>query len=120
MATTPESGAAHQPTGFTIEDVSVGAHAHGFGRSADGNPFTFRVWRNTLVVELYPAHLNRLVPDSEDVIASATRSVTEIDLTDERSIVAAVRDAVAAAEPVQDDTTVRAVLNRIGAVLDGR
>lgn len=120
MASTPEFGAAQESTGFTVEDISVGAHAHGFGRSADGNPYTFRVWRNTLVVELYPAHLERLVPDTEDVIASSTRSVTEIDLTDERSIVAAVRDAVASAEPVQDGTTVRAVLNRIGSVLEGR
>ena len=36
------------------------------------------------------------VPQAEDVVATAVRSLVDIDLTDERSLAAAVRDAVAA------------------------
>ena len=40
------------------------------------------------------------MPQDEDVVAVATRKLTDIDLSDERSITAAVRDAVADAQPV--------------------
>jgi hypothetical protein len=40
------------------------------------------------------------VPQADDVVAVATRRLTDIDVTDERSLVAAVRDAVANAQPV--------------------
>jgi hypothetical protein len=37
------------------------------------------------------------VPQAEDVMAKASRGLVALDLTDERSLAAAVRDAVAAA-----------------------
>jgi hypothetical protein len=37
----------------------------------------------------------------EDIVAVATHSLTDVDLSDERSLAAAVRDAVATAEPVE-------------------
>jgi hypothetical protein len=40
------------------------------------------------------------VPHQEDVVATAARSLTDFDVDDERSLTAAVRDAVAAAQPV--------------------
>ncbi|WP_197506819.1 hypothetical protein [Mycobacterium sp. E136] len=40
------------------------------------------------------------VPHEEDVVAVSGRKLTDIDLTDRRSVGAAVRDLVAAAEPV--------------------
>jgi hypothetical protein len=40
------------------------------------------------------------VPQAEDVVATASRKLTDIDLSDERSVAAAVRDAVADAQPV--------------------
>jgi hypothetical protein len=53
-----------------------------------------------LVVEVYRPRLNGLVPQAEDVVAMATRKLTDIDLSDERSVSAAVRDAVSDASPV--------------------
>lgn len=79
---------------FTVEYVSAGAHAHGFGRTDDGNPYAFRVKGNSMLVEIYRNRPEQPVPGREDRIASLRRSVTEVDLADERSIVAVVRDAV--------------------------
>ena len=109
---------------FEIEDVSVGAHAHGFGRSA-GKTFAFRVRKSILYVEVYRDYCERSVPSPDDVIATAERSVRDIDLTDVRSISAVVRDAVASAEADSSQpwgsegvTTLRAVLDRLGAIID--
>jgi hypothetical protein len=85
---------------FSVEDVYTGAFASGFGRVGDGRSFAFHTERNLLVVELYRPRMAGPVPQAEDVVAVATRRLTDIDLTDERSIVAAVRDLVAAAQPV--------------------
>lgn len=85
---------------FAIEDISTGVHASGFGQVGDGRSFSFHVERQTLVVEVYRPRLAGPVPLEEDVVAVATRKLTDIDLSDQRSVVAAVRDAVAAAQPV--------------------
>ena len=53
-----------------------------------------------LLVEVYRPRLSGPVPQAEDVVAVATRKLKDIDVTDERSLAAAVRDAVAAAQPV--------------------
>jgi hypothetical protein len=89
--------AAHE---FTIEDITTGVHASGFGQVGDGRTFSFHIERQTLVVEVYRPRLRGLVPQTEDVVAMSSRKLTDIDLTDERSMVAAVRDAVAGAHPV--------------------
>lgn len=57
-----------------------------------------------LVVEVYRPRLSGLVPQEDDIVAVASRSLTDIDLTDGRSLSAAVRDAVAAAQPVPRQT----------------
>jgi hypothetical protein len=85
---------------FFIEDVTTGVYPNGFGRLGDGRSFAFFTERQQLVVEVYRPRLVDPVPHDEDVVAIATRSVQGIDVTDERSIVAAVRDAVANAQPV--------------------
>lgn len=87
---------------FAVEDITTGVHASGFGQVGDGRSFSFHVEieRNELVVEIYRPRLSDPVPQSEDVVAVAIRKLTEIDLTDERSLVAAVRDAVSDAQPV--------------------
>jgi hypothetical protein len=85
---------------FVFEDISTGIHASGFGQVGDGRSFAFHTNRHLLVVEVYRPRLTGPVPHAEDVVALATRTLTDIDLTDERSIAAAVRDAVAAAQPV--------------------
>ncbi|MCV7357803.1 hypothetical protein [Mycolicibacterium fluoranthenivorans] len=86
---------------FAIEDISTGVHASGFGMLAGGRSFSFHVQdRQSLVVEVYRPRLSGPVPQQEDVVATAVRSLTDIDLSDERSLTAAVRDAVAAAGPV--------------------
>ena len=108
---------------FTVEDISVGPHAHGFGRTAEGNSYAFRVRKSTMHVEVYRADATMSSGAGTSVSTSARRSVREIDLTDERSIVAVVRDAVSdpdshVAGP-EDGITVRAVLSRLGAVIDG-
>jgi hypothetical protein len=85
---------------FAIEDITTGVHASGFGLVGDGRSFSFHVEKQMLVVELYRPRVSGPVPQAEDVVAVASRKLTDIDLTDERSVAAAVRDAVAAAQPV--------------------
>lgn len=85
---------------FAFEDISTGVHASGFGQVGDGRSFSFHVERGQLVVEVYHPRLRNPVPDADDVVASATRKLTDFDVTDERSLAAAVRDAVADATPV--------------------
>ncbi|HEX3547975.1 MAG TPA: hypothetical protein VHU62_15585 [Mycobacterium sp.] len=85
---------------FAIEDITTGVHASGFGQVGDGRSFSFHIERQMLVIEIYRPRLNGPVPHEEDVVAVATRQLTDIDLTDERSVSAAVRDAVASAQRV--------------------
>ncbi|WP_446222427.1 hypothetical protein ACTWPB_21810 [Nocardia sp. IBHARD005] len=112
------------PAGFGIDDISVGPFAHGFGTTDDGRPFAFRTHRGTLTVQIYRADLGDAVPGSDDVVAQAHAQVTDIDLGDERSVSAFVRDLLPGAHPVagaatSDISTVRAILGRISAVIDG-
>ena len=85
---------------FAIEDITTGVHASGFGQVGDGRSFSFHIEKQMLVVEVYRPRITGPVPQAEDVVATASRKLTDIDLTDERSVAAAVRDAVAAAQPV--------------------
>lgn len=82
---------------FVIEDMSTGVFASGFGQVGDGRSFSFHTERQQLVVEVYRPRLAGPVPQAEDVVATASRGLVDIDVTDERSLAAAVRDAVAAA-----------------------
>jgi hypothetical protein len=90
---------------FAIEDMWMGVFsakvlASGFGQVGDGRSFAFRIEGQSLLVEVYRPRLSGPVPQPEDVVATARRSVVDIDVADERSLAAAVRDAVALAEPV--------------------
>jgi hypothetical protein len=85
---------------FAIEDITTGVHASGFGQVGDGRSFSFHIEKQMLVVEVYRPRLSGPVPQVEDVVAVASRKLTDIDLTDQRSVSAAVRDAVGAAQPV--------------------
>jgi hypothetical protein len=96
LAPSPDSA----DKGFSIEDMSTGLHASGFGQLGGGRSFSFHVEHQQLVIEVYRPRLAGPVPQAEDVVAIATRKATDIDLFDERSLVAAVRDAVANAQPV--------------------
>ena len=83
-----------------IEDMTTGVHASGFGTLADGRHFAFGIVdRQHLVVEVYRAELAGPVPHAEDVVATAMRSCRDVDVTDERSLAAAVYDALADATP---------------------
>ncbi|MEV6279787.1 hypothetical protein [Nocardia sp. NPDC051832] len=115
---------ADQSSGFVIDDITVGPFAHGFGTTADGRPYAFRTVGPTLTLEIYRADLGTPVPSPEDVVAVAQVRVTDVDLDDERSVVALVRDMIPDAVPVEaaadrDVTTVRALLGRISSVIDG-
>ena len=85
---------------FAVEDISTGIFASGYGQVGDGRSFSFHIEHRSLVVEVYRPRLAGPVPQAEDVVARAVRSLVDIDLTDERSLTAAVRDAVARAVPV--------------------
>jgi len=85
---------------FAIEDITTGVHASGFGQVGDGRSFSFHTEKQMLVIEVYRPRVTGPVPQAEDVVATASRKLTDIDLTDERSVAAAVRDAVADAQPV--------------------
>lgn len=84
---------------FVIEDLTTGLFASGFGRLADGRPFSFRVHRAQLIVEIYRPRLAGPVPLPEDVVATASRGLTDVDIDDPRSLLAAVRDTIAETEP---------------------
>lgn len=86
--------------GFSIEDISTGLHASGFGQLGGGRSFSFHVEHQNLMVEIYRPRLAGPVPQAEDVVAAAIHKTVDIDLFDERSLTAAVRDAVADAQPV--------------------
>lgn len=90
--------------GFSVEDITTGVHASGFGQLDDGRSFSFHVERQSLVVEIYRPRLRGPVPQAEDIVATASRKFTDIDMTDERSVIATVRDAVAEAQPVARTT----------------
>jgi len=88
---------------FAIEDLWVGVFgakvlASGFGQVADGRSFAFRIEGPWLFVEIYRPQLSGPVPQPEDIVATLRCSVIDVDVTDERSLTAAVRDAVALAE----------------------
>ncbi len=88
---------------FAIEDMWVGVFsakvlASGFGQAGDGRSFAFCIEGRWLVVEVYRPRLRGPVPQPEDVVATARRNIVDVDITDERSLGAAVRDAVALAE----------------------
>ncbi len=85
---------------FAVEDMSSGIFASGYGQVGDGRSFSFHIEHRSLVVEIYRPRLAGPVPQAEDVVAMAVRSLVDIDLTDERSLTAAVRDSVAHAVPV--------------------
>jgi hypothetical protein len=92
-------------TEFAIEDMWAGVFsakvlASGFGQVGDGRSFAFRIEGHSLLVEIYRPRLSGPVPQPEDVVATARRSVVDVDVTDERSLAAAVRDSVVSAEPV--------------------
>ncbi|AFU02167.1 MULTISPECIES: hypothetical protein [Nocardia] len=115
---------ADHTSGFAIDDITVGPFAHGFGTTADGRPYAFRTVRATLTLEIYRADLADDMPGPDDVVAVAQARVTDIDLDDERSVVALVRDTIPAAVPTaaipdREMTTVRALLGRISSVIDG-
>ncbi|NDJ91376.1 hypothetical protein [Mycolicibacter kumamotonensis] len=82
---------------FLIEEIWTGAFASGFGEVGDGRSFSFRIEQQALVVEIYRPGLDCPVPHDEDVVARASRSLLGLDLSDERSLAAAVRDAVSGA-----------------------
>ncbi len=86
---------------FVIEDLTTGLFASGFGRLGDGRRFSFHVHRAQLAVEIYRPRLAGLVPLPEDVIATAERSLGDLDVDDARSLTAAVRDTLATAVPVR-------------------
>ena len=89
---------------FAIEDITTGVHASGFGQVGDGRSFSFHIEKQMLVIEVYRPRVSGPVPQAEDVVALGSRKLTDIDLTDERSVGAAVRDAVADAQPVPRTT----------------
>jgi hypothetical protein len=98
MTLAPDREAIHRE--FAVEDITTGIHASGFGQVGDGRSFSFHLERQALVVEVYRPRVQGPVPQEEDIVAVSSRKLTEIDLTDERSLTAAVRDAVAEAHPV--------------------
>ena len=61
---------------------------------------SFRIHHGQLLVEIYRPRLAGPVPLPEDVVASAKRSLADLDVDDVRSLTAAVRDAVGTAAPV--------------------
>jgi hypothetical protein len=98
-------GRQHVDPKFAIEDMWVGVFsakvlASGFGQVGDGRTFAFRIEGQWLLIEIYRRGVSGLVPQPSDVVDTVRRNILGVDITDERSLAAAVRDAVALAEPV--------------------
>jgi hypothetical protein len=88
---------------FAIEDIWLGVFgakvlASGFGQVGDGRSFAFRIEGQWLLVEVYRPRLGGPVPQPEDIATTMRTNVVDVDVTDDRSLAAAVRDAVALAE----------------------
>jgi hypothetical protein len=88
---------------FAIEDMWLGVFsakvlASGFGQVGDGRSFAFRIEGQWLLVEIYRPRWRGPVPQPEDIETTLRCNVVDVDVTDERSLAAAVRDAVALAE----------------------
>ncbi|HTM85135.1 MAG TPA: hypothetical protein VL179_09590, partial [Mycobacterium sp.] len=66
----------------------------------DGRSFAFHVDHQALIVEVYRHRLAGPVPQAEDVVGTVTRPLLGIDVSDERSLAAAVRDAVSDAASI--------------------
>lgn len=99
MAVSVDSGrSGHE---VVVEDVWPGVFTSGFGHLGDGRSFVFCSGRWVLVVGLYRTGVVGAVPHAEDVVAVGRRRLTGINLADEHSIIAAVRDAVSTARPVR-------------------
>ena len=79
---------------FVLEDVATGPFASGFGHLGDGRSFSFHVHRGELVVEIYRPRLSGPVPLPEEMMATASRGLLDVDVDDARSLCAAVRDVV--------------------------
>src|SRR6201988_5364582 len=84
---------------FAVEDISTGIFASGYGQVGDGRSFSFHIEHRSLVVEVYRPRLSWPVPQCGGVVPRAVRCLFEIDLTDERSLTAAVRDSDGHAVP---------------------
>lgn len=95
---------------FAIEDMWVGAFsakvlASGFGQVGDGRSFAFRIKGHWLLIEIYRRRMSGPVPQPEDVVDTLRRTIVGVDITDERSLSAVVRDTVArVVEPVFDSS----------------
>lgn len=101
MTVTADRHLADKREEFAVEDISTGIFASGYGQVGDGRSFSFHIEHRSLVVEIYrPRVAGPVPPQAEDVVAMAVRGLVDIDLTDERSLAAAVRDSVASAAPV--------------------
>lgn len=98
MTVTADRHLADKREEFAVEDISTGIFASGYGQVGDGRSFSIE--HRSLVVEIYRPRVAGPVPQAEDVVAMAVRGLVDIDLTDERSLAAAVRDSVASAAPV--------------------
>jgi hypothetical protein len=70
----------------------------GSGQVADGRSFAFRIEGPWLLVQVYRPRLRGPVPQPEDIATTLRCNVVDVDVTDERSLSAAVRDAIALAE----------------------
>lgn len=93
--------ADRESRGFTVEEIFTGMHASGYGHLDDGRSFAFYMRRGQMIVEVYRPSFAGPVPQYDDIVASAVRSVARIDIHDVRSVVAVVRDTVAAARPIK-------------------
>lgn len=117
------TGEDPEPDAFAIEDITCGSQAHGFGRVGDGRSFAFQIKRAVLRLEVYREGLLNQVPEHDDVVSVAELSVKDLDLEDERSVAALVRDATEEAVRHQhrpeQTTTIHAFLTRIGSIIDG-
>ena len=118
-----DDGATPAHDQFAVEDLTCGPQAHGFGSTGDGRTFAFQVKRAGLRLEVYRAGLRSAVPGPEDVASVSELSVKDVDLEDERSVVALVRDALDEAlkneRRPEQTTTIHAFLTRIGSIIDG-
>jgi hypothetical protein len=104
---------------LSIESLTTGPNAHGYGRLADGRDFAFRVRNGKAWLEIYRSGADAVVPAPSDVELVSVYRAGEVNLDQRRNLIGLVHRLVECARPVQvrPERTVRGFLSQLSRIL---
>lgn len=105
---------------LTVEVLTTGANAHGYGQLADERTFAFRVRNGKARLEIYRAGADAAEPAPHDIDAVAERSTGAMNLDSQRSLTGLLPMLAAMAEPTYEypERTLRAYFGRLDSLLE--